>query len=129
MFELIYFEMPTPAPNEDIRPLLIYDGDCSICRRFASWLTARDVNHRLQLRPYQSLDLSPSQVVLARRSVQWVNGKGPWLQRGRAVLEALALAGYPWVRWLRWPPVIQVIDLGYCWVAGNRQVVGRWFNR
>ncbi len=121
--------MPTTAPKEDTRPLLIYDGDCSICRRIANWLAAKDLNHRLQLQPYQSMDLAPAQVVLARRSVQLVSGDGPWLQRGRAVLEALALAGYPRARWLRWPPVIQVIDLGYCWVASNRQAVGQWFQR
>ena len=105
---------------------LLYDGDCGLCRRFVSWLAARDRHGRLRLAAYQDLPLSRQARARAERSLQLVGPQGRREQRGRAVLQALALTGSASTRWLQTSPLIYLIDLGYCWVAKHRELVSKW---
>ncbi len=105
---------------------LLYDGDCGLCRRFVTWLAARDQQGRLQIAAYQDIPL-PAQVrARARRSLQLIDPPGHREERGRAVLQTLALTGCTSINWLRLPPLIYLVDLGYCWVASHRELGSKW---
>ncbi len=105
---------------------LLYDGDCGLCRRFINWLASRDHQGRLRLAAYQDVPLSSQARARAERSLQLVDPQGRREERGRAVLQALALTGSAPTRWLRTPPLIYLVDLGYCWVAKHRELVSKW---
>jgi predicted DCC family thiol-disulfide oxidoreductase YuxK len=109
--------------------LLIYDGDCGLCRRFVSWLLARGHETRLQAVAYQEADLPPAMVRRAQHSVLMLHPDGKWEDRGRAVLTALSIAQVRYLGWLRYPPFIYLLNLGYRWVAQHRQLTGRLLQR
>ncbi len=114
------------------RPLLVYDGECGLCLRLVRWLRRLSVPGSLDLKPYQELPLSPLRQRLAPRTVLLVTPDGSMAIRGAAVLSALTLALPRWRpvwQLLRLPPLRQVIDLGYCWIARNRSAIGRWLDR
>ena len=121
----------TSAPPSGAMPppyQLLYDGDCGLCRRFVDWLASRDRHGRLQLAAYQDVPLSGQDRARAERSLQLVGPQGRREQRGRAVLQAVALTGSVSTRWLQIPPVIYLIDLVYCWVAKHREWVSKWIH-
>ncbi len=113
-------------------PLLIYDGECGLCMRLVRWLDGVSPPGSLDLKPFQELPLPTRRLILARRTVLLVMPGDRIRVRGGAVAAALSLALPRW-RWLWWflrlPPLRQAVDLGYCWVARNRQMVSRWLNR
>lgn len=54
---------------------------------------------------------------------------GELLRAGRATLYALERLGWPRAaRFLRYPPMIWFVELGYFLVARNRSLVGRFLN-
>lgn len=105
---------------------LLYDGECGLCRRFVTWLASRDRHGRLRLAAYQDVPLSRQARARAERSLQLVDPQGRREERGRAVLQALALTGSASTRWLQTPPLIYLVDLVYCWVAKHRELVSKW---
>ena len=107
------------------RHVLLYDGDCGMCRRFARWLSARDMKALLEITAYQATPLPALMRRKAARSVQLLYSSGRREQRGKAVLSALTLSGTPLPHWLGWPPMIFLVDLGYMWISKHRE----WVNR
>lgn len=47
------------------------------------------------------------------------------LRAGRAALFILETVGWP-VGWMRLPPVVWLVELGYAIVAANRKAFTRW---
>jgi len=98
------------------KTVLIYDGECSYCRRFAKTARWLDRGHQLDLLTYQS---SPAQTIL---KAQFGNDAGFtmylfnqtevfWAQS--AAREATRLLGLPrWIQWLgfrMYPKVVEVV--------------------
>jgi predicted DCC family thiol-disulfide oxidoreductase YuxK len=114
--------------EEERRPLLVYDGDCSFCSSCARWLAARWRGP--QAIPWQHasaaelerLGLSSDDV---RRAVWWVDPSRGRSRGHLAVARALqATHGWPSVagRMLLVPP--------FRWVAaGAYPLVARWRHR
>ena len=86
----------------EIRPLLIYDGDCAFCRRWiARW--RRATGERVEYAPYQEVAARFPSVPLERfrSAVQLVEPDGRWSQAAEAALRSLAHApGWSWSLWL-----------------------------
>ena len=111
--------------------LLIYDGDCGLCRKSVRWLTTHRVKApELELAASQSLgDDALAELGLSREVVDgslcWVDPEGvsvgPY-----ALLRCLAAMRRPWsllARALGLPLVFAFVALGYAVVAKNRH---RW---
>ncbi len=105
--------------------MLIYDGDCGFCRRYADWLRARgDVPtasggevDRL------ALGLTPEEV---KTAVWWVEGRARFSGH-QAIGHALRFLGGGWAlvgRLIRMPPVSWLAAVSYRWVAANRHRFG-----
>jgi predicted DCC family thiol-disulfide oxidoreductase YuxK len=112
--------------------LLIWDGDCGFCQRVIDWVKLRDHYGRLRTQPYQlcpSPPMTPELRAKARRAVQVLASDGRHLSAGRACLFVLSEIGWHpgLVRIAGAPPFIWFVELGYAWVARNRQFVSRWF--
>ena len=111
------------------RPLLIWDGDCSFCRR---WIT------RWRNLTGDAIDYEPSQTAGQRypqiprkefgKSVWLVEPDGTITRSAEAVLKTLALAGHH--RPLYWlyrklPPFRWASETAYRFIARNRDPVDR----
>jgi predicted DCC family thiol-disulfide oxidoreductase YuxK len=77
-------------------PVLVYDGDCSICSRLALRWKAR-VGARGEIVAYQTPSPALAAVPLrdARRAALWLEPGGGRAQGAEAMLCALAHAGAP----------------------------------
>lgn len=77
------------------RPVLIYDGECGICRRSVRWVRARDPEHRVETIPYQDPSVGrrfpeiPAERLEA--AIQLVRPDGRRFEGARAVEELLGL--------------------------------------
>ncbi len=113
-----------PLPADLTRPLLIFDGDCSFCRR---WIT------RWQHLTHDKIDYEPSQTAAARfpqippeefgKSVFLVEPDGTNTRSAEAVFKSLALAGqYRSFNWLyqHAPPFALLTEILYGLVARHR---------
>lgn len=125
-----------PAPTTDAvlgaaqsvapRPVLVYDGDCGVCTRFARVSTRlRRRSGDYAVAPWQTLDLTalgltPRQCDAA---VQWVAGDGSVSSSQDAIARSLLAARAP-VRPLGAlilaPGVNALAGVVYRWVAANR---------
>jgi predicted DCC family thiol-disulfide oxidoreductase YuxK len=112
--------------------VIIYDGMCHLCSGSMAWLAHRVPKDRLKFTPVQSAEgakalrsaglneLDPSSFLL-------LSG-GRVLQKSKAVIATLRLAGGPWkvpARALNLLP-LSFADRLYDWVAKNRY---KWFGR
>ena len=113
------------------KAVLIYDGDCAICRRAVRRVGRRAWAGELELLPLQAPDLAtrypglPEDV--CRRSVQLVLPDGRVLAGSEAIRETLVrLKG---VRWLshafRIPGVKLLTRHLYGWIASNRHLLSQ----
>ena len=104
------------------RHLLIWDGDCYICRRWAEWVISQDRRHLFRAAPYQEVPSPPMTPHLYRAcslAVHVLTADGQVLRAGRAGLFILAELGWP-VRWLDRRPWIWLVEWAYCFVANHR---------
>ena len=112
---------------------LLWDGDCGFCRRAVEWAMVRDGQGRLKAQPYQQAPWPPMDEALATacgRAVHLRHPDGRLERAGRACLSVLALIGYPrTAAWLRLPPLVWGVELGYWLVARNRMLFSRWMFR
>jgi predicted DCC family thiol-disulfide oxidoreductase YuxK len=109
---------------------LLWDGDCGLCRRTASWVKRHDNHERFRIVPYQeapSPPMSPGLHAACGRAMHIVKSDGTVLRAGRASLFILELIGWGWVaRLLTLPPFIWIVELGYRIVARNRPFFARF---
>ena len=110
--------------DEMTKPLLVFDGDCSFCRR---WITRwRDITaDRVNYAPFQEVaDQFPSIPREEFASAAWLIDPDRSAHRGaRAVFGALAVApGHAWPLWFyrRVPGVRAMTESVYRFVAGHR---------
>ena len=120
------------AESWEGRPLLVYDGDCGICRRWARhW--QRVTGERVAYAPFQTVAARLPQIPLPefQRAVQLIEPDGRVSHGARAVIRLLAHA--PGKEWLVWvtthvPGVATLLEWGYQWIAVHRDALA-WVTR
>ena len=108
------------------RVLVVYDGDCGVCARFAAWLRARDRERRVRLLPSQTAGLLAAcgltEDEAAREASAFDRGGGRYAGAA-AVNRALRELGGVWRalgRCYGLPGVRPCEDAAYRWFARNR---------
>ncbi|MFP4473451.1 MAG: thiol-disulfide oxidoreductase DCC family protein [Candidatus Omnitrophota bacterium] len=115
--------------DQKTRPVMLYDGDCAVCRRWIRrWqgLTGK----RVEYQPYQQTigrypQLSREQCAHA---VQLIRPDGTVVSGARAVLESLSSAGrWRWLLWMyeRVPLFGRVCEWVYRLIARHRPLLSR----
>lgn len=108
------------------RPVLIYDGECSICRSSVAWVRKQDAWGAIELLPFQDPACAGRFPALSRekclRAVYFADETGTLSRGADAVGRVLErLPGTHWLgRTLRLPPVRPLARLGYEIVARVR---------
>jgi predicted DCC family thiol-disulfide oxidoreductase YuxK len=111
-------------PPPDLFPghaelLLLYDGECGLCRASAAWLRARDRRRRLVLVPLQTpgvLDRLGIDRGEAMRAMQAISRQGERRSGADAMIWAVSLLpGYRW--------------LALAWRVAPLRPLGRWLYR
>jgi lipase maturation factor 1 len=116
------------------RPLVIYDGDCGVCRACIAWLRRRD-GEALAFMPLQSPQAACLGIPLERLrlSIHLLEPDGSVFSAAAAALQLLARDPRH-ARWLRWyerdATFAELSEGLYAWVARNRGTLSgllRWF--
>jgi len=108
----------------EVKPLLIYDGDCGFCCAWIERWRAR-TRDAVEFRPYQEVASEFPQIPEPRfrEAVQLREPDGTWSGGARAVLRTLAYApGGSWAEkaYRRVPLFAPLSELVYRFVAGHR---------
>jgi predicted DCC family thiol-disulfide oxidoreductase YuxK len=115
------------------RHLVLWDGDCDLCRRIVAWCQERDSANALEFVPYQeatSPPMTPDLAIACERSVHVVQTDKRVLHAGRACLFVADQIG--WKRTskiLSRAPLVWLMELAYLAVARNRTLFGRFLFR
>lgn len=121
----------------DARLLLIFDGHCGVCARFADWVELHDTARRVRLLPSQTPGLLPA-LKLTRAEVDReavaLDGDGRTYTGAAAINRVLQEIGGGWALLARVyaiPGVRWCEGLGYRWFARHRSRWGRtpWCER
>lgn len=108
----------------DQRDWLVWDGECGFCYNAVVRLKKRDYEKRFQVSAFQNTPHPPMTDALRVRAASEllvIRPTGEVLGGARAVLFVLEKTGWGWfARFLRWPPMIWAIELGYRLIANNR---------
>jgi predicted DCC family thiol-disulfide oxidoreductase YuxK len=111
------------------RHLVLWDGECGFCRRCARWLGERDRDGLFEILPYQELPsppMTPELEAACARAVHVITSDGTRLRAGRALLFAAEALGWRRTsRLLGLPPLVWLVELGYCLVARSRPLISR----
>lgn len=107
-------------------PTLLYDGECSLCRRAVAWVRERDLEHVVELLPFQDSSTPARFPEVPRaqclRAAQFVDDNGSVASGAAAVREIFRRL--PRMRWLgqilTFPPFFAVARLAYWLVARTR---------
>ncbi len=104
--------------------LILWDGECGLCRRVTQWVAKADVDHLFQTCPYQecpSPPMTPELTAACERAVHVITADGRVLRAGRASMFVLERCGggFP-ARLMTLPPFIWFVEIGYWIVAHNR---------
>jgi predicted DCC family thiol-disulfide oxidoreductase YuxK len=108
--------------------LVLWDGECGVCRRWAEWAQGRDGGRTLIFLPYQSVPDPPLREALradCARAVQMITREGKNLRAGRAVISVLERIGLRALAPLRFPPLVWLTEVGYRLVARNRRLISK----
>ena len=109
------------------KAILLWDGDCGLCRRCVAWAEARDDEQKLRAVPYQQAPSPPMTDELrerCQRAVQLILPDGTILPAGRACLSVMSLLGWKkTAALLSFRPLVWGVEAGYRLAAKNR---GRW---
>ncbi|HUM13812.1 MAG TPA: DCC1-like thiol-disulfide oxidoreductase family protein [Myxococcaceae bacterium] len=109
--------------------MLLWDGDCGLCRRSVEWAERHDGGHAFRAVPYQrapSPPMTPELRLACERAVHVLTPEGAVLRAGRACLWVLARTGHPALaRILALAPLVWAVELGYWLVARNRRLASR----
>jgi len=106
-------------------PALIFDGECGVCRRLASW-AARRLPGTVRVIPSQAAaahtyGLTPLETAA---SVYWVDSRNQRWSAEQAIARALVAMNQPWRavgHAIALPGVSRVAAVGYRLVAANRR--------
>lgn len=117
------------AESESPKPLLIYDGDCTFCKRCADYgrSLTRDAVAYL---PYQEVAKQFPQIPTERfrAAAQFVDRRGMFCSGAEAVFRALSYAprwrGLLWL-YTRIRPFAALSEMVYRWVARHRNGLSR----
>lgn len=121
-------------PADGTRPTLVYDGDCSFCRRSVELLRRWDREHRIALVPFQdqasvAAFRIPLPALAAAMHLVLPPPDGRVLAGADAVPELLRLL--PGKRWLAWgfriPGVMPLARRLYAWIARRRRCLVRGY--
>ena len=124
------------GPDDELfagaRVVVVFDGYCGVCTRFADWVVRRDHHSHIRLVPSQRpgiLDgLRLTQEAVTREA--WaVDVAGRRFAGARAINCVLAELGGVWrlLAAVAGLPVIRVVEAaGYRWFARNRARFSRW---
>lgn len=110
------------------RPVLLYDGDCGFCRRWARrWqLSAGDA---VEFGPYQELGSRFPKIPASAfaEALHFIEPDGRVHRGAEAVYVLLRYAGNPWwhAAYRRLPGFASASELGYRWVAAHRAAASR----
>ena len=119
----------TPEPSARAKPLVLYDGECDFCERFARWVRRRDRAGALDVLAFQRCPAPPMTTDLhaaCTQAVHVIRRDGLVLRGGRAALFILDRLGYRRIaRTLALPPFLWVVEAGYGIVARNRGRLAR----
>ena len=116
--------------SQTVRPrhLVLWDGECGFCRRSVEWLAAHDRRHALEFKPYQDVELAPSLRAACERAMHVITSDGQVLSGGRAMMFCGQFTRFSgWARLAQWPIFLPFIELGYKFVARNRDLISRFF--
>ena len=112
--------------------LLIFDGWCGVCTRFADWVRARDAGSRVLALPNQTAGL-PLAAGLTEADVDreaWAIARDGRVYAGAAAINrTLHELGGGWrlvARLYALPGLRWAEDLGYRWFARHRGRFARW---
>ena len=112
--------------------LLIFDGHCGVCTRFADWVQRRDASGRVRLLPSQAsglLEATGLTRVDLDREAWALDRSGRWYAGAAAINRTLRELGgpsrllaladpVPGIKWCE--------DIGYRWFATHRGRLSRW---
>ena len=117
--------MPTSSKSRP-RHLVLWDGDCGFCRRSVEWLASKDKRGALEFKPYQSVDLAPSVREACGQAIHVIKADGEMIRAGRAMMFCGLFTPFSgWARIAMWPIFLPFVELGYAFVARNRQLVSK----
>jgi predicted DCC family thiol-disulfide oxidoreductase YuxK len=113
---------------------LLYDGQCSICRRAAERLKRRDRENRIALEDIADPAFDPAQYGLTAEQVRAVMyvilPDGRVLRAMDAVRAAYAAVGRGWLLApTAWPGIRWLADAFYGYFARHRMTFSRLFGR
>ncbi len=112
------------------RHLVLWDGDCGFCRRSVEWLAANDRRGALEFKPYQSVELAPSIKEACTKAVHVIKTDGQIIKAGEAMMFCGTFTRFScWARIALWPIFLPFIEVGYKFVAHNRNLVSKLFFR
>ncbi|HEY5765119.1 MAG TPA: DUF393 domain-containing protein [Candidatus Deferrimicrobiaceae bacterium] len=120
---------PLPGPA-----ILIYDGECSVCRRAVEWIRSRALPESLEFLSLHSEELTrrfPSlDPAECRRAAHLVLPGGSVLAGERAAPEVFdRLPGYRWAAvCLRLPGARLLSGIAYRFLAGRRHAIAWLFD-
>ncbi len=110
------------------RHLVLWDGDCGFCRRSVEWLAANDRRHALEFKPYQDANLAPTLKEACSHAVHVITTDGQVLSGGRAMLFCGQFTRWGgWARIAQWPIFMPFINVGYKFIARNRNWISNFF--
>jgi predicted DCC family thiol-disulfide oxidoreductase YuxK len=110
--------------------VLIWDGECGVCRRSVAWLEGADRDGRIETVPYQDPSVPDRFPGIPedryQKAMQLVGPRGEWWEGARAAEEMLRLLpGWRRLSFLfRIPGVRRVAAIVYRQVARNRRRFG-----
>ncbi|HLT29039.1 MAG TPA: DCC1-like thiol-disulfide oxidoreductase family protein [Myxococcaceae bacterium] len=112
------------------KPLLIFDGECTFCRRSAKRFRVM-TEGRVDTRASQEVDLEALGVEpeWVKRSVVFVDPESTHTEGSEAIFRALLHSPRRRIRWGARaglvPGVLGISQIGYRWVARNRALASR----
>lgn len=120
------------VPNPPAKPLVVFDGDCSFCRRWVA-RGRRLIGDRAGFEPYQSAAARFPSVPRTRfqQAVQLIEPDGSVYSAAEAVFRSLALSeSHPECRhfltlYERVPAARPLAERTYRWVADHRSLLSR----
>lgn len=123
---------PPAALLEDADVLVLFDGHCGVCARFADWVAHRDYRRRVRLLPSQTPGLLEA-LGLTRAEADreaWAFDRAGHAFAGAAAINAAlrSLGGAAGVLALpdAVPAFRPVEEAGYRWFARHRGAFARW---